>query len=272
MNSTPLDSPRWKELKYCWSDDRLVESLTVLTRETDRSESAVKRLDKAMDTINDSIFHQQSTYPATYITVPILVYVCDSLPYLLQSWIVDLVAWISTEGTPQGELTEAELATWFESLKIAAKQCEQLFRADRDKNSDAKLMLLGNLAIFNGWDQTGSRIRHGNEEDHRTCHACDEELINQGHIVSYDPQLPHENYLNFKQSARYLVPINRVLDLDGEQTPVVPRSTFPDDSEVAWLIRLSKETGNQKIVRWLKTFFGNGVCPNCDGAIEMFDH
>ena len=273
MDLTSLDSQRWQELRYCWSDGRLVESLKVLTRDSDRSEEAVKRLEKMFDTINDSIFHQQSTYPATYITVPILIDACDSLPYSLQSWIVDMVSSITLQGDPHGELTETELTTWFESLKIATKLCEQLFREDRGKDSDAKLSLLGALAIFKGWDESGTRIRHANEEDFRMCSACDEKLINQGLMVNYNPQLPFENYLNFNrnESPCYLTPIKRVLNLDGEQTPVVPRSIFPDDSEVAWLIKLAKETSNQKIVRWLENFFGNGDCPNCGGAIEMLN-
>ncbi len=273
MELTSLESPRWKELKYCWSDNRLVESLKILTGEPDRSEAAIKRLNKALDTINDSIFHQQSTYPATFVTVPILVNACESLPHSLQCWIVDLVSWVSIEGKPNGELTETERSTWFESLKIAGDFCEQLIRADCGKDSDSKRRLFGSLAIFNGWDVTGTRIRHGNEEDQVQCPGCDEELISQGYLVNYDPQLLEHDYLNVNpdRSPSYLVPINRVIDLDGEQKPVVPRTIFPEESEVAWLIKLARETGNAKIARWLETFFGNSCCPNCGIAIELLD-
>lgn len=271
MHLTPLDSPRWQELPYCWSDDRLVESLKILTREVGRPEATVQLLVKSLDTINDSIFHQQSTYPATYITVPILVDACDRLAYPLQSWIVDMVSWISIQGDPHGHLTDAELAAWFESLKIATDRCEQLVRTDCDKDSDAKLMLLGALAILNGWERTGSRIRHGNEEDHHECPKCDEALISQGYVIDFDPQLPMDDYLKFnpESSPRYVTPINRVIDLDGERTPIVPRATFPKESEAAWLIKLADETGNQKIVRWLENFFGYGCCPSCGGRVEL---
>jgi hypothetical protein len=271
MDLTPLNSPRWQELKYCWSDNRLVESLKILTEETGRSEASIKRLKNSLDTINDSIFHQQSTYPATFITVPILVDACESLPYSLQTWIMDLVSWISAENNPHEELTEAELATWCESLKIAADICENLFRTNYDRDSDRKLMLMGALAKLYGWDITGTRIRHGNEEDFIQCPGCDEEMISQGHIVHYNSELPKEDYLNINadSSPRYLTPIKRMIDLDGDQTPVVPRTKSPEESEVAWLIKLATETGNVKIVGWLQNFFGNGCCPNCGQTIEL---
>jgi len=273
MNLTPIDSARWDELDYCWSDDRLVDSLRFLTDASKRSKSTIEELEKRLDTINDSIFHQQSTYPATFITVPILVDVCEKLPYSLQTWIIDMVSWISTQGDPHGDLTEIELATYSESLKLAAERSEQLFREDCDHDSDSKLRLLGAVSILNGWHENGSRIRHGDEEDFHECRECEEELINQGHMISYDPSVSMDRYLNCNLDASpcYLTPIERVLDYDGQQTPVVARETFLKDSKVAWLIKLATETGNPKIVSWLKNFFGNGRCPNCGAEIELAD-
>lgn len=271
MNLTPIDSARWNELGYCWSDDRLVKSLRFFTDASKRSQATIEELENRLDTINDSIFHQQSTYPATFITVPILVDVCQKLPYSLQKWIIDMVSWISTQRGPHGDLTETELATYSKALKLASKRSEELFRQHCDQNSYSKLILLGAVAILNGWHRIGSKIRHGNEEDFHVCNSCDEELINQGYAIRYAPGISMDRYLNcnLDASPRYLTPIERVLDFDGQQTPIVAREKFLKDSKIAWLIQLASETGNPKIVSWLQNFFGNGHCPNCDAEIVL---
>ena len=262
MALTALDSERWEEVSYNHANGFLPGTLIEFT--DPNSSFEVKA--KALDDINDQIFHQTSTYEATYLVVSILVEECAQQHLDHRFLICRLAGLISLEQVPRpAALEEAEWKTYRESLKLAADKSIDLVKNDIPKDDDGVIYLVCAIATLCGERDLGWRLRHGMEEDGHECQHCKKEFQSCCYAIQSEDAKTRDDYLNFTETSMYAQPIKRFV---GDQQ-VKPRKTFPQGSTEGWLTELCEQYGHVKCGRWLRYFFGSCACPNCQAEIEL---
>ncbi len=273
MYLVPFISNRWEQLPSSrGTDDQLRIALETLFD----PRQPTSNVERTLDTVNDLIFHQQSTYPSTYITVPYLVQYMDRLDIRSQHQIVDLVTWIFTQRPSYGPLNATEIAAYYEAIERLEPKAEQLLVADGNSSQWRdmwnSLNLLGRLATLRGLKTVGTYLRHGEEETDFTCQHCDQCLQSRGPAVTYDPSRdPNQFLLGYSEpfEVQYILPLRRVVIADGNRddpTTIYPRNTFGnfEPDHPAFLVnQWAKAAGHHKIATWLSHFFGFAHCPNC---------
>lgn len=276
MYLVPLISKRWEQLGHCHgTDDRLRVELESLLDPRDRTLAGDVRRTKAFDQVNDLVFHQQSTYPSTYITVPYLVHNLEQFNHRMQHSIIDMVVEVSKQGPPPGELREAELAAYAQSLIDLEGKTEKRLRVDAQmpnwSNTWNALNLLGQLATLRGLKTVGHHLRRGEEETRFCCQHCGEELVSRGaatkNSMEADPSIEDGLPTYSDEFEReYVLPLSRTVTAlnDDELTAdVYPRQRFVGDGPAAKVHQWSLEHGHPGIAAWLRNFYGFCHCPIC---------
>ena len=287
MYLVPFISKRWEQLAHCeGTDDRLRLELENLFDPRDRTAAGDDRRTKALEVVNNFVFHQQSTYPSTYVTVPYLVQNLERFDHRLQHSIIDMVTGISTQGQPHGDLRDAELAAYDQSLSLLEQKSETLLRHDAELadwcDSWPALNLLGRLATLRGLGTIGSHLRHGEEETNFACQHCGAALQSRGPAAPYENQTIElkEVLLSCSEpfEKQFLLPLARnvVCQDDLELTSgVYPRNQFVKleidistagargGQQAAAVHQWSSNLGHYKIAKWLSNFYGFCHCPRC---------
>ena len=266
MDVLALDSDRWNDLGYNSSRGDLPQSLVDFLN----PDSSLDAKTDAIDVINDQIFHQTSTYEATYVVLPILILNWPDQHPDHQFFISHLAGLVSLEqGEWQTGLSKAEIQTFATSQQLALDQAIYLLQHGIPKDFDHALDLACAIVGLSGQRDLGWRLRHRREEDRHQCSSCDRILESNCFIVGHDSVKDLPDYLNFDSTkTAYATPINRIV----ARHRVTPREKFPEDSKEGWITTLCEQSGHPKCAQWLRCFFGSTTCPHCEQPVELLGH
>ena len=262
MNLIALNSDRWEELSYNGVSGELPDTLIKFL---DTASSFAEKT-KALDTINDQIFHQTSTYEATFVVLPILIANCPAQHIQHQFWICQLIGLVSLQqGDYPSGLTRLEIESYEESRKIGCDISTALLKSGIEKDSERAIYLTKFILALSGERDLAWRLDNRTEEDPHRCPHCDRRFESVSYCIRHASVDDPNEYLNLQPENLYATPIHRTV----EGQPVISRSSFPEGSKEGWITNLCEQNGHPKCGQWLRNFFGSTQCPACRGLVEL---
>lgn len=252
MGVLPLDSPRWHALEQAYGPASNVPGLLRQLREHPEDESLWR------GELWGALYHQGTTYSASYAAMPHLVEVARAHPGPVARrecvLIAGAIALVASPDVVHKEF-RAPYRSALEHARLLAR--EESVRSTHDVTTYP--YLLAALAALSGWTQLGNQLELlASGELDTTCSGCGAWLV-----------------LHAEEAGLSISPGRDAAHTDGARSlPVEPAQarTVPSADEPSpWeqLLALSLQAGQSRAAAWLRSLGGTASCPVCAARFSL---
>lgn len=234
-----LDSDQWKRFEHCGGSAENIPTLVRQLLEDDSEENLSELL-------WEHLFHQYSTYSATYAVIPHLIELMKCGGEETRAYILNFIgvveAW-TTERTLDS--LPSEVVTSYRQAIAEAAPFSLALLEEPAQDSVDSIYRIADAAGLNGYKDL-ARIIPGFSAEEFTC-LC--------------PRCGEENII-WPQGNR-LVSYKKDPVFHKDQTPIPIKPDGPDNETQTFLLGLVEMAGDQTLATLIPFLFGSATCPHC---------